>query len=292
MSFPQSLSIGKGCEDLAIAEHEILHALGFWHEQSRPDRDDYVEIVWDNIVTGSENNFLKQTADTLGSQYDYRSIMHYSSNAFSNGVGPTIKTLDPHFQDVIGQRQEMSEVDVWKLNTFYYCSSSVTFLEECSFETGSSCVQSACSSGESQWEKVTSAEGGPAAHHSVSSQGGHFMHFSTINGKEGDEAKLETRRMTPRRDFQCLEFFYYHSGSNTDLLNIWIRTFDSENDSIGVPRLVGQITGTPADYWQLHHIQLKSTKTFQIEFQAKKGQGLSSGGFSLDDINLSETRME
>ena len=32
--------------------HEIMHAIGFWHEQSRPDRNLYVEVLWENIKDG------------------------------------------------------------------------------------------------------------------------------------------------------------------------------------------------------------------------------------------------
>lgn len=49
----QRLSIGSNCDRLGTVEHEFLHALGFWHEQSRPDRDDYVNIVWDEITPGN-----------------------------------------------------------------------------------------------------------------------------------------------------------------------------------------------------------------------------------------------
>ena len=48
----QLISIGRGCEDKVIIQHEILHALGRIHEQSRPDRDDYVDIIDDYIIPG------------------------------------------------------------------------------------------------------------------------------------------------------------------------------------------------------------------------------------------------
>lgn len=50
----QTLSIGTNCDRIATIEHEFLHALGFWHEQSRSDRDDYVKIMWDYILDGTE----------------------------------------------------------------------------------------------------------------------------------------------------------------------------------------------------------------------------------------------
>ena len=47
--------------------------------------------------------------------------------------------------------------------------------------------------------------------------------------------------------------------------------------------------GETSYYWKLQHVPLTATKQFQVEFEVHKGAGESSGGFSIDDINLSET---
>ncbi|KAL7886669.1 hypothetical protein AOLI_G00043900 [Acnodon oligacanthus] len=291
----QQLSIGSGCGQIAIVEHEFLHALGFYHEQSRYDRDNYVTIVYENIIAENAANFDKVSEDqstTEGTPYDYTSVMHYGQYAFSKGTGRTIISKVPQFQDVIGQRYDLSPIDVLELSKLYNCTESVSFLDRCSFD-GSTCQMATCSSAAKGWVKESSVSGGPFSDHSNLESIGpsFFMHFSTNTGQEGDSGRLVSKEMTPRRDchVQCLQFFYYHSGNETDQLNIWIRVYQSDTDTIGTLRLMDQITGSPTNHWQLHYVPLNAGKPFLVEFEARKGGGYSSGGFSVDDINLSES---
>lgn len=46
------MSIGPFCEVKGVVMHELFHVLGRWHEQNRPDRDQYVKIIRENVVEG------------------------------------------------------------------------------------------------------------------------------------------------------------------------------------------------------------------------------------------------
>ena len=66
-----------GCS-MGSVIHEIGHAVGLWHEQSREDRDAFIDINWDNIIEEYKHNFEQHITDgdDIGT-YDYCSIMHY-----------------------------------------------------------------------------------------------------------------------------------------------------------------------------------------------------------------------
>jgi tolkin protein len=125
---PQAISIGKNCDKFGIVVHELGHVVGFWHEHTRPDRDDHVQIMRDNIMTGQEYNFNKLTGEevnSLGLPYDYDSIMHYARNTFSKGTFlDTIlprETFANKKHPEIGQRIRLSEGDIAQTNLLYKC---------------------------------------------------------------------------------------------------------------------------------------------------------------------------
>eukprot|EP00057_Strongylocentrotus_purpuratus_P034839 XP_796702.3 PREDICTED: protein SpAN [Strongylocentrotus purpuratus] len=80
---PQKLSIGPKCSTFGTITHEIGHAIGFFHEQTRPDRDEYVVVHEENILTEELGNYIKRTYDDVVTDvpYDVKSIMHYRAYA-------------------------------------------------------------------------------------------------------------------------------------------------------------------------------------------------------------------
>jgi len=117
----QKLELDSKCTDSKTILHEMIHALGLHHEQSQPDRDKYVRILWQNIKRGKESNFKKYSSkevSSFGVPYNPKSIMQYSSKAFSANGEPTMVTMDGN---IITKPTNLQWTDVEKLKRMYNC---------------------------------------------------------------------------------------------------------------------------------------------------------------------------
>ena len=89
-------------------------------------------------LLGKENEFVKYNntaVDTQNTPYDYGSLMHYGSDAFSSNGRSTIEPLLPNI--TIGQRERMSDIDIEEVRLFYQCQSNgITFPPTATSTTG------------------------------------------------------------------------------------------------------------------------------------------------------------
>jgi hypothetical protein len=127
----QKLTLAKRCLSVGTVAHELMHALGFVHEQSRYDRDEFVDIRFENILEAEQSQFDKYSPDYIDHlclRYDYESIMHYGPYAFSKDEG-RLRTVVPKkkYTGIMGQRNRLSDIDAEKLNRLY-CSAAKTSL--------------------------------------------------------------------------------------------------------------------------------------------------------------------
>ena len=90
----QSLYLSPDCyhNSYYVFAHEFLHAIGLLHEMCRPDRDDHITVLWDNINESCHSQFSIYNSETYGVPYDGRSIMHYTDGMCGNGKGHTMES--------------------------------------------------------------------------------------------------------------------------------------------------------------------------------------------------------
>lgn len=120
----QQISLGDGCAHKGVILHETMHALGFYHEHMRSDRDKYIKIHWENIDSGSKNQFTKLSSsqNKLWAKFDYNSIMIYSSDSFSKNGKDTMEAKSKG-QTLLApyDKKQLSDSDILQIKKAYKC---------------------------------------------------------------------------------------------------------------------------------------------------------------------------
>uniref|UniRef100_A0A0N5AIR0 Metalloendopeptidase n=1 Tax=Syphacia muris TaxID=451379 RepID=A0A0N5AIR0_9BILA len=125
---PQLVSLASGCIAKYVIMHEIMHAIGFEHEHQRPDRDEYIKVIYANVQPEQMSNFEKLSPSevrTFGLSYDYKSIMHYEGTAFGKYdriTNQKLVTMVPLKEGIsLLDNTELSPSDIEKLNLIGEC---------------------------------------------------------------------------------------------------------------------------------------------------------------------------
>ena len=111
----QKMSLASACMQRGIILHEFMHALGFSHEHTAPDRDSFITVNLENVEDKRGHNFERIQGSVVSNQYDYYSIMHYSEWAFSKNGRKTIDCRG----NPCGQRFGFSQSDVDDILALY-----------------------------------------------------------------------------------------------------------------------------------------------------------------------------
>jgi hypothetical protein len=120
----QNMTLGYACQAKGDLLSILGHSMGLHVEQTRPDRNEYVSVVIDNIEEGEEENFAIHSDLVTGYQgvaYDFISVMHLSASAYSKRGQVTTQALPQYGDHVMGGRQDLSPGDVLKASRLYNC---------------------------------------------------------------------------------------------------------------------------------------------------------------------------
>lgn len=123
-----------------IISHEIGHALSLMHEQSRPDRDTYVTVSYENIENDKEFNYDIWPGTASHGSYDYGSVMHYgrcdfaidgwvcSPNFTMHATAAGAAAVDmtqAEANAAMGQRDDLSPGDIAGVRSLYTPANTV-----------------------------------------------------------------------------------------------------------------------------------------------------------------------
>ncbi|XP_012940944.1 low choriolytic enzyme [Aplysia californica] len=281
----QEVSIGKGCERKGIIIHELTHAIGFWHEHTRPDRDNYVSIDIQNVDSSHRHNYDKHThSRTLHTSYDYASVMHY--NAYEFALDRTKPAMTPKRSvpdgAKMGQRLQHSTIDVLKIQRLYKCHEDTSHIvqwlsspdDHCDFAKGL-CKWTQDTHDQFDWTVQSGhSSSGPGA--GITTGVDNYL-IAKASGHSSKHARIRSKIYTARK--LCVDYWFFNHGSSGRLRLI------TEQDS-GYSHTVSSYGSQHSMKWYhaMNSVSQSSSSPYRLVFEAYT----SHADIAIDDINISE----
>ncbi|RZF33662.1 hypothetical protein LSTR_LSTR007040 [Laodelphax striatellus] len=284
----QLLSLGQRCWYFGIVVHELGHAIGFWHEMNRPDRDDWIVIYWKNIIKGFDSAFVKHdlnSVTTMDEQFDYNSIMMYDEYAFSkDGRTPTLQARTGQEIGPIWRKKGLSSSDVRRLHKLYQCKGNAQHPEfpydiacpfnnnSCGFKNGGSAVWN--------WRTVNETDG--YMYSSWEIAGSTPGYLTSINFHP-----LSTLDKI-RGPLGCARFWYLLHGDGLSFIKLSQMFLDRVTQtSFDVEDLKDiWFNDTVDSEWVHIDVPLYVTRPFKLVIQSQFDEDASYGTIALDDFEL------
>nr|XP_022343628.1 uncharacterized protein LOC111136803 isoform X1 [Crassostrea virginica] len=121
----QTIWLAPGCLWTSVVLHEVLHAIGAWHEQERPDREGNIDVLFENIRPSTVGNFEWHHTHLFG-PYDLGSVLQYGLTSFAKEPGlPTMTISDTELEYLVSNiKEDLSFYDKYRINQYYECSVS------------------------------------------------------------------------------------------------------------------------------------------------------------------------
>lgn len=307
----KDLTLSDGCYSKGRVMHELLHTLGFWHEQSRYDRDNYVRIHMDNVQSGHEHNFLihdQSEMDLLNEPYDYDSVMHYSAHSFARDRSKvTIEVLQPGV--TIGQRTHLSDIDIEEIKIRYGCIPPKTAVSTgsqtgptqapdvhvthqtgapgtfpsnqaatCTFENGL-CGWTQSTTDSLDWTtyhgKTPSHNTGPDFDHTSLSTSGNYLYLEASSHSDRS-AQLVSPLYSSGH--YCFSAYYHMYGVDTGTLSFQVLQH-------GLSHTMKSFRGNLGNHWNHVRMEMNVHHHFQIVIEGDTGHGYMSD-IGLDDLSV------
>jgi len=278
----QTLTLARNC-GRGAAVHEIGHAVGFFHEQTRTDRDRYIGILWQNIQSNMSYNFQKITRQQgLDHQdYDYHSIMHYRTNAFGVGNRTTIRIKDSNVDaSHIGNGQQLSNGDL-NATAYIYGDNDTSECTTMELQNGQSlslngainseqCFKLKLPSNSKSYQVVTQADNGDAdlfVRHNA------FATKSMFDCKSDGENSNESCSGDIEEGYLYINLFAYQAFTNLTLTANF-EVSPVPNDCLVFDLIAGQQTNVTVSAKNSMCFKLSVTDPmFEIDFRTEGGIG-------------------